>query len=151
MFGTGTNTYTTPGITSAASTAAQGAPTRIVTTNEAGDLAAQTFADLGLAPSIDVDSLQSRIDRQGRDINENAEGVAVSMATSDPDLFGGQVFAIKGNWGNFEGSNALGFALKGRVAEDMFGTGTQLTVSGGAGFGLNEGTIGGRISAQVGW
>jgi hypothetical protein len=39
MMGTVSTTYTTPGITSAASKAAQGSPTHIVTSNAGGDLA----------------------------------------------------------------------------------------------------------------
>jgi hypothetical protein len=77
--------------------------------------------------------------------------VAVSIALSDPDLFNGQKFALKGNWGSFEGSNALGFTAKGLLAEHFLGTSSQLTMSGGLGFGLDGDTVGGRVSTQIGW
>ena len=57
MLGTASTTYTVAGIASAASKTAQGAPTSIVTSNGSGDLAAYTFAELGLASSGDVSNL----------------------------------------------------------------------------------------------
>jgi hypothetical protein len=51
MVGTSGTTYTTPGITSNASKAAQGSPTHIVTSNAGGDLAAYTPSELGIATS----------------------------------------------------------------------------------------------------
>jgi hypothetical protein len=46
VIGTKTNTYTTPGITSAASSAAQAGPLEIVTTDANGNLAAQAISEL---------------------------------------------------------------------------------------------------------
>lgn len=66
-------------------------------------------------------------------------------------MFGGQKFAIKANFGNFEGESAVGFSLKGLLASDLFGGGEQLALSGGFGVGLQERSMGGRVSAQLGW
>ncbi len=43
--------------------------------------------------------------------------------------------------------------VKGLLADDVFGGGEMLTVSGGAGFGVEGGrdTVGGRVSLQLGW
>jgi hypothetical protein len=134
-----------------ASATAQGDPTRIVTSNEAGDLAARTFSDLGLATQGDIAGVNNRVNRAFDKIDENQEGVAVSIALSDPDLYSGQTFAMKGNWGTFEGANALGFTAKGLIAENVLGSRSMLTMSGGVGFGVEENTFGGRVSAQIGW
>ena len=92
-----------------------------------------------------------RLDRNEKRSEENEEGVAVGIALSDPDLYAGKTFALKGNWGIFEGSNALGVSAKGLLADDLFGQGDQLTLSGGIGWGVDENTVGGRVSGQVSW
>lgn len=132
VLGRVTETYTLPGLTSAASKAAQSGPLELVTTDAAGNLASdggETF----------------------RRIDENQEGVAVAIALSDPDLFGGQKFAIKANGGFFEGWGAFGVTAKGLLKENVFGGGEMLTVSGGFGYGVQEQTVGGRVSIQLGW
>jgi len=132
VFGTTENTYTMPGITSAASSAAQGPVHGLVTTDANGNLAS------------DGGEVFRRLDK-------NEEGVAVGIALSDPDLYAGKTFALKGNWGVFEGSNALGVSAKGLLADNLFGQGDQLTLSGGIGWGTDENTVGGRVSGQVSW
>ncbi|HSD91535.1 MAG TPA: hypothetical protein VLB11_00720, partial [Methyloceanibacter sp.] len=80
VFGTASNTYTMPGITSDQSRNAQGAPTRIVTTNDNGDLAAHTFEELGFPDPVDVagdiSNLQQQIDGLGRRDRQLTEGLA---------------------------------------------------------------------------
>ena len=75
MFGTATNTYTMAGVTSAASATAQGAPTRIVTTNESGDLAAQTASELGLATPQDLTELEEKTSDNMMAIQENSSSI----------------------------------------------------------------------------
>jgi len=170
VFGTGTNTYTMTGITSAASATAQGAPTRIVTSNESGDLAARSVVELGLATSDDIGELQdkatdnmmaiqsnsaaigsldSRVRRNSDDIDTNREGVAVAMTLDAPYINIEQSFAVGGNWANFEDSNALGFMVAGRLTK--FGDTGTFDVSGGVGFGLEQDSVGGRVGGQVAW
>ena len=166
VFGTADNTYTMAGLTSAASATAQGAPTRIVTSNETGDLAARTVTELGLATSDDVSELQgkatdnmmaiqsntaaignldSRVSGNEKKIDENAEGAALALAMAGTFLpQPGESVRISGNWGNFEGSNAVAFS--GAMA-----LGTQTFLTAGVGVGLEEDTVGGRAGVSYGW
>ena len=61
VFGTAANTYTMPGITSAASRAAQTGPTQIVTSDAGGNLATTTLAGLGLASTGDINAINSQL------------------------------------------------------------------------------------------
>jgi len=60
-FGTASNTYVAPGITSAASKAAQSGPLQIVTSDAAGNLATNTPAGLGLASLTDINAINAQI------------------------------------------------------------------------------------------
>jgi hypothetical protein len=84
-------------------------------------------------------------------IDENAEGVAIAMAVVNPDLTGSERFGMSFNYGNFEGSSALGFAVTGVLSRNVFGGGERLALSGGVGFGLDHDTAGGRVGAQITW
>ena len=84
-------------------------------------------------------------------IDENAEGVAIAMAVVNPDLTGSESFGMSFNYGNFEGSSALGFAVTGVLSRNVFGGGERLALSGGVGFGLDNDTTGGRVGAQITW
>jgi hypothetical protein len=109
MVGTASTTYTMPGLTSSASRAAQGSPTHIVTSNAAGDLAAYTPSELGLATQTqvaslqsDVAGLQSDINRLGRRDQQLTEGIATVAALAQPMMLPGQHFAVRTGWGGFE-------------------------------------------------
>ena len=106
---------------------------------------------LPVPPQASTGNLASDGGATFEQVDENTEGVAVAIALSDPDLFAGQTFAVKANFGTFEGSNAAGLTLKGLLIDDVFGGGEMLTVSGGFGFGVQEQTLGGRVSVQMGW
>ena len=158
MFGTATDTYTMPGVTSGASKAAQAVPTHIVTTNPTGDLAAHTPAELGLATTGDITainsqiaSLQSQINALGRRDEELATGIAVAMALHDPDLVAGERFGLRLNWGNYEGSNAMALTAAGVLGYNVFTPGDRLAVSGGMGWGLDQSQMGGRVGVQLTW
>jgi hypothetical protein len=49
----------------------------------------------------------------------------------------GKTYAISGNWGTFEGENALAFGAIARISNNIY-------VTGGVGMGLNNNTVGGR-------
>jgi hypothetical protein len=133
VFGTATNTYTMPGITSAASRAAQSGPVELVTTDAAGNLASTGIEDLVMGSDV------------GDEIARNTEGVAMGLAMAGAFLpQPGETVRMSGNWGNFEGSNALAFN-----GAALVGPGTYLT--GGIGAGLDEGTVGGRAGISFGW
>jgi hypothetical protein len=152
MVGTSGTTYTTPGITSNASKTAQGAPTHLVTSNASGDLAAYTFAELGLAGAGDVSSLQSQINGLGRRDKELTEGIATIASLAQPILLPGQHFAMRAGWGGYDDANAVGFSAAGVVASNLLSNGRgTLTLDGGVGFGTSEGEVAGRAGASLGW
>jgi hypothetical protein len=152
VFGTSSNTYTTPGITSAASKTAQGTPTHIVTSNMGGDLAAYTPAQLGLATQSDVAGLQSNINRLGRRDNELTEGLAAVVSLAQPVLLPGQHFAMRAGWGGYDDANAVGLSAAGVVASNIMSQGRgTLTLDGGVGFGTSEGEVAGRAGMSLGW
>jgi hypothetical protein len=138
VFGTGSSTYTMAGLASDASRTAQGAPAHLVTSNAAGDLAAHTPAQLGLATTGDLARLNDQIRR-------NAEGVALAMAMAGvPTLMAAENFALTANWGTFEGEHgfAAGFALR---------LDQQVQFNGGVAYGPNQSTVGARAGIRVGW
>jgi len=76
------------------------------------------------------------------------EGIAVSLALQNPDLVGTETFGLAVNWGNFEGSNAIGIAAVGVLGNNFLMPGDRLAIAGGVGFGLDENTVGGRVGIQ---
>lgn len=141
VFGTTSNTYTTPGITSGLSRGRQSGALQVVTTDANGNLA----TDDGTIYEA-LSQLQA--------------GVAVSLASANPELTNGKTFAIALNWGKFLQSNALGFSTIGVLDRNLFGNGEQLSISGGFGVSVSEATygghtagttVGGRASVQLGW
>ncbi|MFD0986633.1 hypothetical protein [Methyloligella solikamskensis] len=145
VFGTASNTYTMPGLTSSASRSAQGSPTHLVTSNAAGDLAAYTPTELGLATGADLVQLRERDD-------ELTEGIAVVASLAQPIMLPGQSFVMRAGWGQFDDASALGFTAAGIIAKDVLrpGAGT-LVLDGGLGVGTGEGQVSGRAGMSFGW
>ena len=140
MLGTATNTYTAPGITSAASTAAQSGPVQVVTTDSAGNLAAQDPASLGLAGIGDIQALQS-------DLNQTQMGVAMAMALSGvPNILPeGANYAVSANWGGFSGESAVAIGGAARLTDRLF-------LNGGGALGASgRPTGGGRAGLTFAW
>jgi hypothetical protein len=140
MFGTTTNTYTAAGITSAASTAAQSGPVQVVTTDSAGNLAAQDPASLGLAGIGDIQALQS-------DLNQTQMGVAMAMALSGvPNILpDGANYAVSANWGGFSGESAVAIGGAARLTDRLF-------LNGGGALGASgRPTGGGRAGLTFAW
>ena len=123
--GTATNTYTFAGVTSPASRAVQSGPTQLLTTDGNGNIASDGGS-------------------YARTIDENTEGVAMAMAMDAPDLRQHERFALKGNWGNFEGENALAFTGTVRLSQ-------RVSFDAGIGIGTNHGNVGGRAGLRIGW
>jgi len=144
VFGTATNTYTTPGITSAASKAAQTGPLQIVTSDATGNLATNTAAGLGLASSTDISTINSQlgtinsqlgiinsrlgiIDSRLNDLDSrtaralNGTSMAFAMA-GVPWLERGERFAVSANWGTFQGTNGLALNAALRLSTNVQGT-----------------------------
>ena len=165
MFGTASNTYTMTGIASDQSKAVIGAPTHIVASNSSGDLAAYTFAELGLVNPSDLsnfatkddlnalsgtinkelNALNSRLNKLDGRTDKALTGVAMAFAMGGvPTLLQSETFAVSGNWGTFEGENGLAMNAALRVAKNV-------QLNGGVAWGLGEDIAGGRVGVRVGW
>ncbi len=138
MFGTATNTYTAPGITSAASRAAQTGPIEVVTSDASGNLAT---AD----PNALVTGSSAFQGLQGQ-VNQNTEGVAMALAMAGSAMIlpDDKTHAVSVNWGNFEGQNAMAMTGVTRLYENWY-------LNGGVGVGNNQGTVGGRAGVSFAW
>jgi hypothetical protein len=165
VFGTASNTYTMTGIASDQSKAVIGAPTHIVASNSSGDLAAYTFAELGLvnptdltnfATKGDLNAFESAINKELNSLNARLNGldgrtdkalagVAMAFAMSGvPTLLQDETFVMSGNWGTFEGENGLAMNAAVRLAK-------HVQLNGGVAWGLGEDIAGGRVGVRVGW
>jgi hypothetical protein len=152
MVGTSSTTYTTPGITSSGSKAVQGKPTHIVTSNNAGDLAAYTPRQLEIASTSDIKNLQGQINTLGNRDRELTEGIATAAALTQPILRSGQHFGMTAGWGGFDRANAVAFSAAGIISDNVFrpGFGT-IAVYGGVGVGTDEGVVTSRAGMSFGW
>jgi hypothetical protein len=145
MFGTATNTYTMPGIASAASKAAQSGPTEIVTSDAAGNLATTPLSSLGIASTADLSAINARLDDLTTRSNKAFTGVAMAFAMAGvPTLLPGEKVAMTINYGTFEGASGLALNAAFRLTSNM-----QLT--GGIGYGPDENIAGGRVGLRVAW
>jgi hypothetical protein len=144
-FGTASNTYTMAGLASEASRTAQGAPTHLVTSNASGDLAAYTFAELGVASSQDIANLRDDVNSAFRRIDENTEGIAVAVAMGgNLVLPAGHNFGLSANWGQYDGRHALS-------ATSAMRLNSNFTLNGALGVGLDTNKVGSRVGAAFTW
>jgi hypothetical protein len=72
------------------------------------------------------------------------EGVAVTLSIPQASIAPGDRFAVSGAWGNFEGNNAFGFA-------GAINAGNGLTINGGVGVGLGQGSVGSSLGFNYSW
>jgi len=159
VVGTASNTYTLPGITSAASKAAQTGPTHVVTSDAFGDLAlgnangggaGANFGGVPLdgipgGPAVDLAGVNLRLDQLFQRISKAYTGTAMAFAMSaSPTLLPGKKFALSANWGTFQGEN--GAALSGaiRIFHDM-------QLNGAFAYGFRENMSGGRAGLSMQW
>ena len=126
--------YTTPGITSVASKAAQAGPLEVVTTDANGNLAS------------DGGEIFKRLD-------ETESGIALAISMENPDLIAGETFGIAFNAGFYEGAEAVSLSAQGVLGHNVFTPGDRVAISGGVGVGIDNGrgdtTVGGRVGAQI--
>jgi hypothetical protein len=144
VFGTAATTYTMPGITSAASRAAQSGPVQVVTTDAAGNLATAS-----LVTNQDIAGLNSQLATiNGRlsDLSQKAlTGVAMAFAMAGaPTLMPNEKVALTVNYGTYQGAHgvALGGAL--RISD-------KLQANGGIAYGPDGNLAGGRAGLRIGW
>jgi trimeric autotransporter adhesin len=148
-FGTASNTYKMPGLTSAASLAAQSGPTFIVTTDANGNLAATSLSVPDISSlNANVSALQQNVallqENLQHGLNQAYEGTAVAIAMSGSALPDNKRFAITTNWGNFRGTNAMSFIAQARISDNIVAN---------AGFagGFQYGEIGSRAGLTFAW
>lgn len=145
VLGISSYTYTTPGITSAASRAAQTGPTQIVTSDAGGNLATSTLASLGVATTADIGAINSRLDDLTTRSNKAYTGVAMAFAMAGvPTLLPSEKLAMAVNWGTFEGANGLALNAALRLHD-------QVQLNGGIGYGPDQHIAGGRVGLRVGF
>ncbi|MGC2080607.1 MAG: hypothetical protein WA728_32255, partial [Xanthobacteraceae bacterium] len=140
MFGTALNTYTAPGITSAASFGAQSGPLQIVTSDAGGNLATNTAAGLGLATTSQISAINGQLASLQSQIGSIREGIAANAAiafVATPSGPGRTTFAVNGS--SYDGVGGVGFAFSHRLA----GTTIPIYFSGAYG---NGGGRAGRTS-----
>ncbi len=152
VIGTSSNTYTMPGVASAASLAAQSGPTSFVTTDAAGNLATSNINPSSIGAldgrvtnlESSVAQLQSNVAQLQRGLHKAYEVTAIALAMAGATLPEGKRYALSANWGTFQGEN--GFAASGivRVSDNVF-------LNGGLGIGANRGTAGGRAGLTFAW
>lgn len=138
-FGTRSNTYTMPGITSPASRATQSGLLQLPTTDAAGNLASDGGATF-------------------KAISRLRAGVALSLSATPPVLAHGEKFGMRFGWGTFDGANAVGMSVIGVLAEGIFSKSDRLALDGGVGFGFGSfmgyresAVVGGRAGVQLTW
>ncbi|MPZ40946.1 MAG: hypothetical protein GEU95_23440 [Rhizobiales bacterium] len=90
-------------------------------------------------------SLKSLSKRDG----ELADGIAISLALAQPAFQPGQRFAIRGGWGNFDGSNAFGVSAAGLL--HSFRNGGSVILDLGAGVSTKHSMFAGRGGVTLGW
>ena len=138
VLGTASNTYTAPGIESAASRTAQSGPTQLVTSDAGGNLATADPNSV-VAGTPAFQSLQHQV-------NRTSEGVAMAMAVGA----GGTILpccmnrAVSMEYGNFEGYSAIGLSGVQRLGNNWF-------ANGGVAVGGNYGSVGGRVGVTYAW
>ncbi|MFZ1883842.1 MAG: YadA-like family protein, partial [Rhodoplanes sp.] len=156
MIGTANATYTAPGITSAASLAAQSGSTYFVTSDLNGNLAVSSMSPANIVNSIttlegsvsalqgSVAALQADVASLHTDVAKAFEGTAVAIALGGGYLPDNKRFAISTNWGTFRGENAASVVAHLRVNDFM-------VVNGGFASGFQHGGMGGRVGATFAW
>src|SRR5262245_30530964 len=147
VFGTATNTYTAPGITSAASRAAQSGPLQVVTTDVNGNLASDggaIFSNINILNS-QVARINQNLDQLNHDVKRLDGGVAMAMALGGVYLPEHQRFAIHTDVGFYNGAQALAVQAIARINQTF-------TANGGVVYDLTgNGGVGGRVGISAGW
>jgi hypothetical protein len=147
VIGTASNTYTAPGITSAASRAAQSGPLQVVTTDANGNLASDggaIFSNINILNS-QMARINQNLDQLNHDVKRLDGGVAMAMALGGVYLPEHQRFAIHTNVGFYNGAQALGVQGIARINRTF-------TANGGVAYDLTgNGGVGGRVGISAGW
>ncbi|KRS13827.1 hypothetical protein XM53_04465 [Roseovarius atlanticus] len=151
VLGNAQNTYTTPGINSAESTAAQGAVVGYLTTDAAGNLAvdnsALPTAALTSAVQANTGSIAANsrgIASNARGIENNKEGIAMAMALDAPYVPSDRTFALSTGVGAFEGKTAFALNMGFRASDSV-------QFDAGLAHGFDNNQTGGRVGVTWAW
>jgi hypothetical protein len=159
MMGTSDTTYAAPGITSAASAAAQQGTTKFTTTDAGGHLATTAYGPDDIANlnnqvtninnnvntlSANVAGLWQNVAALQGSVQRGYEGSAVAMATTGGYLPENKKFAVTANWGTFRGQNAFG-------AQGHLRINDHAIIHAGVGAGFRYGGVGGRAGMTLAW
>jgi hypothetical protein len=150
MFGTGASTYVAPGITSAASLAAQSGPTSFVTSDAAGHLAVSNI-NVGALENLsnNLTTLNQSVAGLQRDVSRLRSGVALAMAAGGvPTVPEGRTFGVFGNIAAYDGHGAFGAGLTGVVYRSQA---YEIQAHGSIGVGFDNNDVGGRVGAVMFW
>jgi hypothetical protein len=144
-FGTASTTYQMPGIGSVASLSAQSGPTKIVTSDAAGNLATASFSPSDISTlQGNVAVLQGNVGVLQSQMRQSFEGTAMAIAMGGAALPGDKKFAISTNWGTFRGENAGAVLAQMRVSDNV-------VLNGGLAMGFAQGGVGGRAGVTFAW
>ena len=135
VFGTATNTYTAPGITSAASTSAQGPVTGVVTTDADGNLASDGGALQGQvdANSAAIGTNTAAMTANAGNIATNSNNIATNTAAIASNATGisANTAAISTNSMDIATLQGESAALRSAVADNSEGIAMALALAGG--------------------
>jgi hypothetical protein len=146
MLGGVATTYTAPGITSAASRAAQIGPTSFVTTDANGNLATSDYSPGSIANlsgavnnlGLNVAGIWQSVGNLQKSVRRGYEGSAVAIASTAPTISRDARFGVSAKWGNFRGQNALGAMAQVRVNPNI-------VLNGSLAVGMRYGGVGGLL------
>jgi hypothetical protein len=120
VFGTTSNTYSAPGITSDDSKNRQHGPLQLVTTDQGGHLASDGGALFKAMAKAQA-------------------GIAIAIAMEAPSLTERESFGIRIGWGNFDNdANAFGFSAMGVLCRGCFSPGDRIALDIGIGVGWSD-------------
>src|SRR5215471_13649825 len=147
VIGTASNTYTAPGITSAASRAAQSGPLQVVTTDANGNLASDggaLFNNINILNS-QMARITQNLDQLNHDVKRLNGGVAMAMSLGGVYLPEHQRFAIHTDVGFYNGAQAIAVQGIARINQTF-------TANGGVAYDMTGyGGVGGRVGISAGW
>jgi hypothetical protein len=109
-----------------------------------------TALESGIAGQAEqISAINQSLKRLSRRDGELADGIAISLALAQPAFQPGQTFAIRGGWGNFDGSNALGVSAAGLLYS--FRNGGSVILDVGVGASMRYNMFAGRGGVTLGW
>jgi autotransporter adhesin len=145
MVGTTANTYTMPGVNSAASLAAQSGPTKFITADGGGNVAASAYGPTDIANlQSSVGSLQTSVATLQGDVKRAFEGTAIALAMGGGALPDNKKFALSMNVGTFSGQSGGAVSAQYRLADNVI-------LDAGVGAGFAQGGVGARGGLTVAW